>query len=224
MQSTDPSVLQTDAVITITKDEQTGLAHIVCNGITIDCQINDIEENLNALGLCITLQTQYHILWDLRDENGEAYSLAGGEELSFDFRAKVKDTFMRLSEDTETMLPAVSDNVYADGYMTLGRNYAYAYGVKKDADGNSVKGDRISYSAGDTIRGYPEMKLEKSASAFDGSELTQIPANGQILNYTYTRTTAHRVARSHTTRRSTTLARHGCMFRIFRMSCRKALH
>lgn len=184
MQSTDPSVLQTDAVITITKDEQTGLAHIVCNGITIDCQINDIEENLNALGLCITLQTQYHILWDLRDENGEAYSLAGGEELSFDFRAKVKDTFMRLSEDTETMLPAVSDNVYADGYMTLGRNYAYAYGVKKDADGNSVKGDRISYSAGDTIRGYPEMKLEKSATAFDGSELTQIPANGQILNYT----------------------------------------
>lgn len=181
-QSNDPSIVNDEVAITITKDD-TGLAHITYLQEEITCPVEQIEDRLNALGFAVKSDTLYSISWDLRNEEGQAYSLIGGQTLSFDFTARLKNTFMRLQSDTEYAHPIASEG---GGYKTAAQNYAYAYGVKAAEDGTTTKGKQIksaSSNSYNSYKTYPEVTFSKAANDADGSSLEQIPVDGATITY-----------------------------------------
>ena len=174
LQSKDPTELTNSALITLKMVN--GQVEISCGDQTVSCAAEQasIQSALNSLGFVIVRATQYKLSWDLRNEDGTAYSMRGGEEFIFNLPCTIKSTYMRLSADERTN--------YHSSYETLHQNTAYAYGVA-DADDGTEVGEQLKSASCDGNNLFRECSISKSATTEDGSSMTTAPAEGSTVTY-----------------------------------------
>lgn len=173
MQETDPSEIDTNAMINLKKNGQ-GI-QISYNGVTVDCaaDANAVQAALDGIGFIITSNATYQLSWNMTNTDGTGYSLAGGEKLTFKIPCTQKDTFMLLDKDTEY--------AYPQNWPSVGYNFAYAYSTEVDNKGNPKRiGDAMCY-----YYSYKrDMYFTKEVMGADGTKLEEVPADGSILSYT----------------------------------------
>lgn len=172
-QSTDPSVIDENGTIVLERDRDSIRITYGDKSVTCPSDGSAIQSALDAMGLVITKNTTYKLSWDMRDENGVAYSLAGGEKITFDLPCTIKTTFMNLEQDTEYRYP--------NAFLSMGYNYAYAYSAEQKPDGSKKE---IASASGSSFSASYEVSLAKNAVTADGATLEKIPEDGSVIKYT----------------------------------------
>lgn len=173
----DPTVLTADASFKIGWNEEktaliiSRLASERVEAKNISCELTEeaIQTALDELGLFVTYETIYQLQWDLRGENKQLKPIYNGHPVSIGLRCTNKNTFMRLTEDSQRQYP----NKY-DSYLN-------------SADFEDTAGGSLSHASHNS-QWYREISLYKSAVLPDGSAITDknAPQNGDIVNYALT--------------------------------------
>lgn len=165
-QNKDSTVKDTRAQITIFKENEKIVVQYGEQKLTCDMDSDSLQTTLDSLGFIITNDTRYKLIWNLASAETE-YELKGGNEIKFVIPYRYKNTFMFLQSDT--------DGSYTKDELYAGYNYAYAYTIEDKKIAEAV--DSSEY-----IR--REYFLTKTATNLDGTNLEEMPEDGEIINYT----------------------------------------
>lgn len=173
----DPSVLTDRATITVTwNEDKTALifTRAAVDDVpekSVSCPVEKaaIQAALDELGLLVTNRTQYHVVWDMRDEAGNPMILPGGySKYIITINSRCKSTFMMLEQDRL--------GVYTDGYIARIKNTAYLRDENQEL---------LRTASTSTNTRYPEFRLSKSMTTADGTTISKenAPTSGDVVNY-----------------------------------------
>ena len=168
MQSTDPTEQDTNATISICKENGKIVVKYNDTSTTCDMTAGALQTVLDSLGFINTNSVQYKLKWDLQGSL-DKFELKGGEELTFNISFRIKSTFMFLEQDVK--------NTYPSSTIDSENNTVYAYTRDNEQITSAKDGQFRKLSR--------EYTLTKNAVLSDGeTELENVPTDGEIITYT----------------------------------------